>query len=273
MSTPPENTARRNVHTGIRRPDTQRPVRMAVFGSCVTRDAFEFGEQSEGLTLSSYAARSTIRSLMAPEAAAVDGAKEMLLQDPAHYKSRMVLADLRKSVITDLAAQQSDYLILDLTSEIIPTLRWQGTLVTVSEYFTTLIPPALWQDLPREHAGTVQVMAETLQLIPAFIGQFSDIYGEDRIILHEAIAATHYLDAARQRLPFDEATQQKVARINRGIEAYYAEIRRLFPRIQTVRVSAAHTLGDVHHKWGLAFFHYVPEYYHEFLAQLHQIAH
>jgi hypothetical protein len=149
---------------------------------------------------------------------------------------------------------------------------WRGSLVAFSDFFKNFIPEEHRQNMAPIKASAEEVVAETRQLIPKFCHLFADMYGAKRMILHEAFPTAHYYSESGVICAFDEPTQEAVVRLNQILGLYYQEIKACLPGIHAVRVDPALRYGDVKNKWGLAIFHYIPDYYQAFRQAVYEIA-
>jgi len=181
-------------------------VRLAIWGSCATRDVLEVGEHPFEVD---YHARTSWVSQ-----ASVSGQTPVPVPDGAGFGARMVREDLTKEVVTDLVANQPDVLVIDLIDERFDVIRIEQSCYTMSDYY------------------------ERLGLEPA---------------LREV--ATH-------------ATSS-----NEALAAWYASLRSAFGRrLQILEAPRDLLVGDPAHRWGLAHYHYDPEYYTWILTGLHKVA-
>src|ERR1700758_5153111 len=93
----------------------------AIFGSCVTRDAFELGHPMPGgCRIGSYVARTTINSCLS---AAVEFKDIFAAESQPKFEERCVISDVVKNHFDVLREKPCDYLLLDLIDERHPVIR------------------------------------------------------------------------------------------------------------------------------------------------------
>src|SRR4051794_20901336 len=103
-------------------------MRTAILGSCVTRDLLEGTNDVE---LVAYFARtSVVSAVSAPLTAPISA-----LKGPSAFRHRMVMADLRKTALSEIGELEFDQLIVDLIDERLPLLRYGNTIITQSWEF------------------------------------------------------------------------------------------------------------------------------------------
>src|SRR5690606_6977206 len=109
--------------------------KVAIWGSCVTRDAFALDDRAdelaERLPLVYYGARSSwISQASRPWSGRVPGPDDLA----SGFGRRMVTEDLGKTIVDRLIDVRPDLVVLDLIDERLPLARHGHTWVTVSDY-------------------------------------------------------------------------------------------------------------------------------------------
>jgi len=239
--------------------------RYAIFGSCVTRDAFELSRQRGGSdTVAVYLARTTINACLAPPAVL----PALAAPAAAKFEERCVVADLAKTHFADLAAVPFDVLVVDLIDERHPVLSVDGSLVSHSVPLGRMAL-ACGLDLsayPMLMPHDPRIVQATLDNIPRFAAALAAVAGPRPIVLHEALWAAQYRGADGGLRPFPD--QPLIARCNRTLAAYYAAIRQACPDAAAIRIAGDDLVADAGHRWGLEPFHYGERYYDRFLGRL-----
>src|SRR5262245_35612735 len=90
-----------------------RPARLLIFGSCVSRDIFNYPWAKTQLALVDYYARSSIASLGARTIEMPSSVQNI----SSKFQRRMVERDIRKDFLNDLTRLQFDVLLIDLIDE------------------------------------------------------------------------------------------------------------------------------------------------------------
>ncbi len=259
----PDSTRRmRDVHPTARTqaipgegPPRLMGVRIAIFGSCVTRDLFE-----DGILRSShvhYASRSSIISAVAARVA-LDEADVPL---ESAYQRRAVMADFNKTFFEEIEALAPDWVVVDLIDERFDVLRTGGSFVTESSAFSSA---GLGACERFDFTPVRRLTAEASQLFDEATTSFAQRLGEiipaERVILHRALWLTRYRrgdlieDFPAPRAAFAE-------RHNRALEAHYdAVVASLGGQGPVLGPDPACHFADHDHKWALEPFHYERAY-------------
>ena len=254
--------------------------RIAIVGSCITRDLWRFRGESAAETAPNhlppmlYISRTSLPSLFAtplggfrPAAGPPGG-----LRPQPH---RALLADLSKTALAELVAFRPTHLIFDFIDERFDLLSAGGTLVTDSgelEASGYRGQPAL------RGARTIpRLSAACDRLWMGAAGQFAALVRatpllDARLILHAAQWAERKRTAtsrearigAVETLPGQAAD---IAAHNALLTRYEQAFTDLMPSMATV-AAPAQRLADEAHLWGLSPFHYVQDYYAEIWRQL-----
>lgn len=246
-------------------------ARVAIIGSCITRDLWPIRGDLQGLL---YVSRTSLPSLLAPP---VKGFRPAAEPPPglARHQHRAVVADLRKTALRALLAFRPTHLIFDFIDERFDLLALPGGGLVLdsweleeSGYRTAaglrrarVVPrlssacERLWLDGAAEFAALVR--ATTLK--------------DARLILHSARWAERSRGAQGEAALTDAAIlpgqPASIAAHNRLLTTYETEFARLMPPMHTV-AAPEHRVADEAHRWGLSPFHYVPAYYAEIWGQL-----
>jgi hypothetical protein len=251
--------------------------RVAIVGSCITRDLWRFRGGTVAETAPSpsipmlYVSRTSLPSLFATPLAGFRAAAK----PPGGLKPqphRALVADLSKTALASLVAFRPTHLIFDFIDERFDLLSVGGTLVADSwelEASGYRRQPAFRgaRTIPRLSAACERQWLEAAATA-AFVR--ATPLCEARIILHSARWATRRRTAqgreaaigAVEVLPGQTAD---IAAHNALLARYEAAFTALMPAM--ARVEAVHRVADDGHQWGLSPFHYTPAYYAEIWRQ------
>jgi hypothetical protein len=239
---------------------------LAIFGSCVTRDAFEIGagpKRSHDIAV--YLARTTINSCLSPP----PPFKNLFDSERRNkFEDRCVIADIFKLHFSLLRTKRFDHLLIDLIDERHPILIAGESSLCYSVPFSRMAE-AMKLDtgkferrLPRDK----RVVDATLANIPAFLERLRAIVAPERTVLHEALWAPRYRAADGEIRDF--ANQREIQAANEILRSYYAKIRAECPAMRSIRLDEEHQLADEKHRWTLEPFHYAESYYAAFRTAL-----
>jgi hypothetical protein len=250
-----------------------RPVSraVAIFGSCVTRDAFELQsrQSADADTVALYLSRTTINASLAAPVAAL-GASPPAGQSPASqmkFEERCAIADLEKTHFQDLRRKRFDVLVIDLIDERHWLVDIDGGEATYSVPFVKLCETRGIDHarFPRTSPTDVRLVERTLANIPRFLARLAQVIDPSRIVLHEAGWARRYVATHGTIREF--ADRRMIDGVNAILDRYFAAMKAACPGMRSIRVPEDQVLGDESHRWTLEPFHYAQSYYREFLRQ------
>ena len=214
-----------------------------IHGSCVTRDAFNFGSLSKE-DIYYYQARSSLAVKHLPPFTGKGGVSS----DKGAFKLRMGVLDKSREkiplgypIIFDLIDER-----LALCSDV-----EGGNLYTH--------PPEIILGWFEEH---LSFSRGRLDLFMGGLTYLKDYLGETPIILHRAYYATHL--SSGELL----GGQENILEMNNLLEDLHERFLSVFDHAHVIDVDRGLRLAKADHIWGLAPFHYVDEYYLEFQRTL-----
>jgi len=249
--------------------------RVAIIGSCITRDLWPVGAAAPGSLL--YISRTSLPSLFSHSITGI----ETKLDPPdglARHQHNAVVADLRKLALEALVAHRPTHIIFDFIDERFDLLAVGGALATHSwelEVSGYLAQPALQGRRPiaRTSAAYDRLWIDALDQLCAVLQ--ATRLGEARLILHQAQWAQRRRDADGQIHDLDARVQVFAGR-DADIAEHNALLRRCQDRFAAttgavqIEADAGLRLADSAHRWGLSPFHYVADYYSDIRRQLAQ---
>jgi len=244
---------------------TRGPV--YIFGSCVSRDPFSFTEPN-GWEIGTYLARQSMVGIVDPP----------LEADPEWYgdlggwERKCILNDLRKDGLPTLLSGKPVALLLDFIDERFDLLRIGETRVS---NIKQLRQPGFLDRygaegvvMPRLDPTTTDAWRRGFDI---FIAKAIDRFGEEKIILHEALWAPLFKDAEGKTAPFGQPYRDLIPRHNDLLETYFEHVHATAPRIRKIRVAKKHQFADPDHRWSKEPFHYIHAYYAEFVAKFDKL--
>ena len=240
--------------------------RVAILGSCVSRDIFNFPDAQSRFEVVDYYARSSLGSLVSrPWAAPIP-----LERIESAFQRRMVARDFAKSLFTELELSQVDVLLIDLIDErfdlflgpeesaftISPEFQRAG--VALSELEGRTLRSGSDESFSLWTKGWQRLLAWAEATGAAGRILVNQVYWSDRTKSGEGYGP-RYAPAA--------------------IQAANAYLDRLYRRMaedllpgQFARFDPALLFGDDAHRWGRQPFHYIAGYYAEAAAQIGRFA-
>lgn len=226
-------------------------MKVDIFGSCITRDAFAI--ESNNIGVNAYYSRSSLIS-------AVHKARE--LKDDVNLEHKF----LKRSVEQDLSKKfrkysrnpQSKVLIVDLIQERYFLNFLDGSISTYS-------PDYIRAKLPR---GKIIRGDKQLELFKKYIPSIKKMLDRyELVIIHEANLTDRYKDEDNQDTLLKLSKKDEFF-IEKGDE-YYKVLKENLSRVETIRINGFY--ADPNHKWGISPSHYEIGYYEEFSKKLKEI--
>jgi hypothetical protein len=225
--------------------------KIAIFGSCVSRDLFEDARLRP--LLSVYGARSSVISAVAP-AVPIDEQRVVL---SSAWQRRCVLADFHKTFFASLADARPDWLMIDLIDERFNLLRCVGSLVTRSSAFEA----CGLADAPDLELAPIRRMSpEGERLFEQAAGEFAErvlrVLPAERVILHRALWCARYR-ADGEITSFPDDRRALCEHQNLMLDHGYDALSDAFGGATSViRHDRERSLADAGHRWELEPFHY-----------------
>lgn len=229
-------------------------MEIAIFGSCVSRDAFTFSPRGT-LNVGAYLARSSLASAFFPEPVLEDWLQNLSkIESP--FQRRMVECDMRKHAGRLLECSTADVVLLDLIDERFNVVSLGGSLATWSSEFSKL-------ELAKESFGPVFRPGDIrrAELWHEGARRLVDLVGADRLILNEVYWAELLADG--QELP----RQESIRAANALLANMYSSIRS-FGVHRCISYPQEYLRADPDHKWGVSPFHFVPQFYNATIERL-----
>jgi hypothetical protein len=240
---------------------------VAIWGSCVTRDAFALTDRPAlaGLDLVYYGARSSWVSQ-----ASVAWPDKPDFGDLAGFGCRMVEEDFAKSIPDCLVAAGADIVVLDLIDERLPLLRHGPTWLTLSDYLLQTPMAAQMQELAVERSGLADRRRHEMFAASAIAlaQQLSVRLPQSTFVLH----AAPYTTAVDGGGALPEPAAGWARDLNAGQQPLFEALRIAFgPRLVVITPPEDVAMADPGHKWGLSSYHYAERYYDWLLDELNAV--
>ncbi|WP_430910840.1 DUF6270 domain-containing protein [Methylobacterium sp. sgz302541] len=239
-------------------------IKIAILGSCVTRDAFLL-PRGKAYRIPAYVARTSFVSLTSPPVPLAEGT----IQAPHRFDVNCIRHDFEKTAIDTILSSAPDYLILDFIDERFDLMKIQDSMITDSRYqkdFGVLNNNHFVVEgvVPRSDPATTELWKQSCT---AIIETLLSRLKPEQIILHRCRLALEY-QSAGERKTFSGYHAKLTETFNPIFQEYEAFFLSQLPGCRTIRVTDDLVVGDDDHRWKLQPFHYVPAYYEAFLDRL-----
>lgn len=234
-------------------------MKIAILGSCVTRDMVQFLSKDVALVL--YVARTSLASLVA-QPVEVD---ERSIQCEPAFNRRVVYWDMTKLFWEEIEKARPDVLVVDFIDERFDLLRKGGQIVTRSNYLSLSgVEQALLSDFEIVRRDSPSVESLWQRSCDRFVQRLKPLCGS--VILHRSLWAEKYYEGGAVR-DFGEGDRSIARSANVMLNAYYDYFSSVCSGVIEVRVPEDLCVSNYAHKWGRDFFHYGDAYY-EMLARM-----
>lgn len=220
-------------------------LNITILGSCVTRDALEFGNN---IKVDEYLSRTSLISIMSKPAERNINISKSL----NNFLYRTLEEDINKKHLSKIKETTSDYFIIDFIDERFPLLQKDDYYITFSQYMEshTNALEIYTNKVPRL---TMENLSLWINSAKRFVQELKKYYKEENIIIHEAYWAGNDFNAERN---------------NSFLTIYYNFIKILMPKVHVIRIHESFRILNPDHKWGNAPYHYIDAYYQNFILQL-----
>ncbi len=251
-------------------------TRVAIVGSCISRDLWRFHGAGETVATTSllYVSRTSLPSLFAtPLAGFRPAAKPPGGLRPQPH--RALVADMSKTALAALVAFRPTHLIFDFIDERFDLLSVGGTLITHSweleaSGYRRQAPLRGARPIPRLSPACDRLWMSAAEEMAAFVR--ATPLSQARLILHAARWADRRQTsdgrlAAMTDVEVLPGRPADIAAHNALLARYEAAFEAIMPPMTRIE-APDHRMADEAHLWGLSPFHYVPTYYEAIWKQL-----
>lgn len=241
-------------------------MKTAIVGSCVTRDSCEF-RRSEFGTIDYFARTSWVAQGSRAWPAHVDTYNVT----PPLY-GRFMRLDAYKTLRRSLRRAKPDVLYLDLVDERLPIHRVGGGWFTEGDQWSVCGFGRSVQENAEEvlEYGDERRHELFKTMFSKLMNRITGDLNDKPIVLHKAWLTDKSVDGDTA---FTERVHDFVQTVNTALDRDYRMIENKYGnRIRTVEAAEENVLADPDQRWGLAPFHYIPDYYDDISRQLLEVA-
>lgn len=227
-------------------------IKPFIYGSCVTRDAFEF---LDGHSIAQYVARSPIVSAMSEPIRSLPTGMD-ISKNASAFQRRMVTWDVQKVFPALLAESKHDTVIIDLIDERLRVLELGAN------QFLTYSPEAAKSGVTLR-AGKVHNLMDNdfLPLWDSAAKRLISLLRPERVIINKVFWASQDQDGNELDTKFNVHVNNQVLR-----HMYTVLEDGLGCRV--VEYPDEVTRANSEHRWGLSPFHFIDAFYHHFLTSM-----
>lgn len=241
--------------------------KISIIGSCVTRDAFELKKDIFDVS-GSYFPRVSVISMMSP-AINID---HTTLESENQWLKWVVLNDYNKSIFSQVVQKKPEIIIIDLIEERYDLIKIGNSFITRSDE-QVKINPAIKEYSEEMIVRRDSELAHNLFEPHAnlFCHKINSLFPDVKVILHNARYSDYYLSNGKI-FKFDDLKCAKNNQSNLRLDYYLSILSKNIKNSHILSIDKELSIGNNDHKWGLSPFHYIDEYYEEFIKKLQSIA-
>lgn len=228
-----------------------------IFGSCVSRDIFNF-DSAGYFNLVDYYARQSLGALVG-QPYSNDAVLQRISSD---FRRRMVMRDFAKSILhVDSAIAHADVILLDLIDErfdlvLLPT----GHVLTYSAELaeSKLLDEPEVRGYRLLKPGSKERRAHWLEGAEKFFARLQANGKRSTVLVNKVYWSSCIEPGGGAEFSVSQAA---IAKANAELDWMYAQLRRWVSMDQFMSFTPDNLVADADHRWGVAPFHYVPAYY------------
>lgn len=230
-----------------------------IYGSCVSRDAFNFPEAQDKFELVGYCARSSLASV---GSLSIDVDHKLLSNIQSNFQRKMVENDMTKQLLNDIVNIDFDILLIDLIDERFDLLEVApNRFITYSNIYADAC-----NGLPM---GRIikKLSSEYMELWLRGLNRFYSILREHNLINKVIINQVRWafpFKREQNSLFADDYIQEN----NKFLRDCYIELNALFPSNSFLVFGESLIQQDLAHRWGASPFHYIKLLYHAIIQML-----
>lgn len=237
--------------------------KIAIVGSCVTRDAFRMYE-GEGLDVVYYCMNTCVPSIMsrpiAPPSNLIDG-------NQSPFFSRNLYRDFRKSLFQELSEVNFDAIVLDFVEERYNIFEKDGAILSDSD---PLQKSPAYETVKNFMSFRKRVdinHSEFDHKFHDFAVKIGNVAGERPVFLNKVFFASSFVVGDKIHIYDKNYVQSHNCMLARYYDAFLSGLDKTF----IIDSAAQNFRGDPCHQWGNFPFHYEPAFYRYLIDSLHTI--
>lgn len=236
-----------------------------IFGSCVSRDLFEYDAAKE-LHCKEYIARQSLLSLFEQP---IELEEEELFAVKSNFQKKVLLNDFNKKTLERFEQSKSDFFLVDFIDERFNLIKLKKSYLTYSSELMVshYLDGKKYKVIDKKNWGKRKLERNVRPLVERFAWNIQKIYKAENIVIHKARMLNEYIGRDGITHPFSQEYIEDNRRVNYILDNMYIWLERCLDNPKVIDVSKSYR-ADEKHKWGLAVMHYQPEYYDEVIETL-----
>ncbi|MNS44980.1 hypothetical protein D3C72_774380 [compost metagenome] len=238
--------------------------KIAILGSCVTKDAFKYNDGSLDVKHAYYPRASIISLVSSP--LEID---EKLLSAQSEWLNQIIINDFRKTTLLKVATHNPYAICVDLIEERFDIVKVQdGSYITFSDelvkYYANHNSLASNERISFYDKKRKALFLHSLEKLCSI---FNEDFSSSKIIIHRALFSDYFIDSGKIKKFSDEKCQRNKS-INSLLCFGYDYLESNINNSSLISLPPQLTIANNNHIWGLSPYHYIDEYYEAFFAKL-----
>lgn len=237
-------------------------IRVAILGSCVTRDLFEFQKDAlENFEVCFYMARSSVISYMG-----MPNTDPRIKISGEAFEDKRARYDLNKNHWAELEQSQPDIVLIDFIDERIGLIQHNGSIFSASGPTIKAFERAnIDFEIKRPWSAEIKTLREWA--VPAYLEKVSSIC--QNIFVHKAVWANTYRDKDNNIASFESSEFAKLIELNNEIlNNMIAPLEDSPTAVEQIGGIESGLIAGGDHKWAFCPYHYTSAYYKTVAKQL-----
>lgn len=237
-------------------------IRVAILGSCVTRDLFEFQKSAlDNFEICFYMARSSVISYMGMPS--TDPRVKIIGEG---FEDKRARYDLHKNHWADLEQSRPNIILIDFIDERIGLIQHNGSVFSASGPMIKAFERAKIEfEIKRPWSAEIEMLREWA--IPAFLEKASSIC--QNIFIHKAVWANTYRDKNNSVESFENTEFAKLIELNNKIlNTMITPLEDSPTAVEQIGGMESGLMAGGDHKWAFCPYHYTSTYYKTVAKQL-----
>lgn len=252
-----------------------RPIPISIFGSCVSRDIFNF-DLNNIFSIKTYVARQSIISAVSPPIPC--NLEDINLK--SKFQRESVYNDFIKNTFKLFENDGSSYILIDLIDERFNLLKYNenniesyitySSLLQESGYIGKINDIGKGVERKRRLLPWKEFFLDDIKVskyMDSFCEKIVSIYSSEKIILHKGKLLNYYKDNVGNIVKFSASQVNKNKKVNELINYMYDYLEGYFGNCLLIDFCENYC-ADESHVWGLAPMHYQKEYYEAVFSEL-----
>lgn len=237
-------------------------IRVAILGSCVTRDLFEFQKNAlDNFEVCFYMARSSVISYMG-----MPNTDSRIKITGDGFEDKRARYDLFKNHWSDLEQSQPDIILVDFIDERIGLIQHNGSIFSASGPTIKAFERANIEfEIKRPWSTEITTLREWA--VPAFLEKVSSIC--QNIFVHKAVWASTYRDENNNIASFENSEFSRLIELNNEVlNKMITPLEDSPTAVEQIGGIESGLMAGGDHKWAFCPYHYTSTYYKTVAKQL-----